>query len=75
MAYLGVFGVGTIIGMLLITASIAAPSLLAVNKFAGLNHKLRIASGVASIAFGLLLAHRIGFVDGLFTSAPAWTPQ
>jgi hypothetical protein len=75
LAYLGVFGVGTIVGMLLITASIAAPSLLAVNKFAGLNHKLRIASGVASIAFGLFLAHRIGFVDGLFTSAPEWTPH
>jgi len=75
LAYLGVFGAGTIVGMLLITASIAAPSLLAVHRFAGLNHKLRIASGVASIAFGLFLAHRIGFVDGLFTSAPAWTPK
>lgn len=75
LAYLGVFGVGTIVGMLLVTASIAAPSLLAVNKFAGLNRTLRIASGVASIAFGLFLAHRIGFVDGLFTSAPSWTPQ
>jgi high-affinity nickel-transport protein len=75
LAYLGVFGVGTIVGMLLITASIAAPSLLAVNKFAGLNRTLRIASGVASIAFGLFLAHRIGFVDGLFTSAPEWTPH
>lgn len=75
LAYLGVFGVGTIVGMLLITASIAAPSLLAVHKFAGLNRTLRIASGVASIAFGLFLAHRIGFVDGLFTTAPTWTPQ
>ncbi|MDB4892168.1 MAG: high-affinity nickel-transporter [Gemmatimonadetes bacterium] len=75
LAYLGVFGLGTIVGMLLITASIAAPSLLAVHKFAGLNRKLRIASGVASIAFGLFLAHRIGFVDGLFTSAPEWTPH
>ncbi|MEO8335101.1 MAG: high-affinity nickel-transport family protein [bacterium] len=75
LAYLGVFGVGTIVGMLLITASIAAPSLLAVNKFAGLNRTLRIASGVVSIAFGLFLAHRIGFVDGLFTSAPEWTPH
>ncbi|MBC7673040.1 MAG: high-affinity nickel-transport family protein [Polaromonas sp.] len=73
--YLAVFGVGTIAGMMLITASIAAPSLLAVNRFAGLNRNLRIASGVASIAFGLFLAHRIGFVDGLFTAAPSWTPQ
>jgi high-affinity nickel-transport protein len=75
LAYLAVFGMGTIVGMLLITASIAAPSLFATHRFAGLNHTLRIASGVASIAFGLFLAHRIGFVDGLFTSAPAWTPQ
>ena len=75
LAYLGVFGVGTIAGMLLITVSIAAPSLLATHRFTGLNRTLRIASGAASIAFGLFLAHRIGFVDGLFTSAPSWTPQ
>ncbi|MEP6989627.1 MAG: high-affinity nickel-transport family protein [bacterium] len=75
LAYLGVFGVGTIVGMLLITASIAAPSLLATHRFTSLNRTLRIASGVASIGFGLFLAHRIGFVDGLFTSAPSWTPQ
>jgi hypothetical protein len=40
-----------------------------------MNHKLRIASGVVSIGFGLFLAHRIGFVDGLFSAAPSWTPQ
>jgi hypothetical protein len=73
--YLAVFGVGTIGGMLLITASIAAPSLFASRRFAGMNRTLRIASGVASIAFGLLLAHRIGFVDGLFTATPEWTPH
>ena len=73
--YLAVFGVGTIAGMMLIMASIAAPSLLAANRFAGLNRNLRIASGVASIAFGLFLAHRIGFVDGLFTATPSWSPQ
>jgi len=71
-AYLAVFGIGTIAGMMLITASIAAPSMLAVRRFAGMNRTLRIASGMASIAFGLLLVHRIGFVDGLFTSAPQW---
>src|SRR5215212_10189634 len=73
--YLGVFGVGTIAGMMLVTASIAAPSLLAVRRFAGMNRTLRIASGVASIGFGLVLVHRIGFVDGLFTTAPQWVAQ
>ncbi len=75
LAYLCVFGLGTIAGMLLVTASIAVPSLLAVHRFHGLNRTLRIASGVASVAFGLFLAHRIGFVDGLFSASPAWTPQ
>jgi high-affinity nickel-transport protein len=74
-AYLAVFGIGTIAGMMLITASIAAPSMLAVRRFAGMNRTLRIASGMASIAFGLLLVHRIGFVDGLFTSAPQWVAR
>jgi predicted small integral membrane protein len=73
--YLAVFGVGTVAGMMLITASIAAPALFATRRFTGMNRTLRIASGVASIAFGLFLAHRIGFVDGLFTASPAWTPQ
>lgn len=75
LAYLAVFGLGTIAGMLLVTASIAVPSLLAVHRFRGLNRTLRIASGIASVAFGLFLAHRIGFVNGLFAAAPAWTPQ
>jgi high-affinity nickel-transport protein len=73
--YLAVFGVGTIAGMLLITASIAAPSLLATRRFVGMNRTLQIVSGVVSVMFGLFLAHRIGFVQGLFTMTPAWTPQ
>ena len=73
--YLAVFGVGTIAGMLLVTASIAAPALFASRRFAGMNRTLRLASGVASIAFGLFLAHHIGFVDGLFTATPEWTPH
>src|SRR3954462_6565476 len=67
--YLAVFGAGTIAGMMLITLSIAAPSLLALRQFASRHRTLRVAPGMASIAFGLLLVHRIGFVDGLFVSA------
>src|SRR3954469_4521927 len=50
--YLAVFGMGTIAGMMLVTASIAAPSMLVVRRFAGMNRTLRIASGMASIGFG-----------------------
>ena len=72
--HLTVFGIGTIAGMMLVTLSIAAPALHAGRRFAGLNQRLRVASGIASVLFGLVLAHRIGFVDGLFTAAPSWTP-
>lgn len=72
--YLALFGVGTIVGMLVITASIATPSVLLTRRFTRLQRTLRVASGVASIAFGLVLAHRIGYVDGLFTAVPRWLP-
>lgn len=74
-AYLAVFGLGTVAGMLLITASIAAPAVFAAGRFPGMNRALRVASGTASIGFGLVLALRIGFVDGLFGAVARWTPQ
>jgi high-affinity nickel-transport protein len=75
LGYLAVFGIGTIAGMMLVTVTIAAPALVALRRFSGMNRTLRIASGVASIGFGLFLVHRIGFVDGLFTASPTWTPH
>lgn len=74
-AYLLVFGLGTIAGMALMTLAIAAPSALAAARVAGLQRWVRVASGTLSVCFGLYLAHQIGFVDGLFTSRPTWTPQ
>jgi high-affinity nickel-transport protein len=72
--YLLVFGVGTIAGMALMTVVIAAPSVYAAARVARLQRGIRVASGALSVCFGLYLAHRIGFVDGLFTSTPSWTP-
>jgi high-affinity nickel-transport protein len=74
-AYLFVFGVGTIAGMMLITGAMVLPFAYADNRFARLNHGLRVASGLISIAFGLFLVYEIGFVNGLFTSHPQWTPR
>ena len=72
---LGVFSVGTIVGMTLITAAIAAPAIYAGSRITALNQNIRILSGVFSIAFGAYLGYRLGFVDGLFTSVPAWSPK
>src|SRR5262245_54141936 len=73
--YLLVFGVGTIAGMMLITAAIAVPFAVTVQRFAWLNRNLAMASGVLSLAFGLWMAYQIGVVDGLFSSAPHWSPE
>jgi high-affinity nickel-transport protein len=72
LAYLALFGLGTVAGMALITAGIALP--LSVAK-GNVQRGLRIAAGVASIAFGLILAHKVGVVDGLFAATPSWTPK
>jgi len=73
--YLLVFGVGTIAGMMLITMILGAPFAFTGKHFTRLNHGLGLASGLVSIAFGLFVTFQIGFVDGLFTAHPHWTPR
>jgi len=73
--YLLVFGIGTIAGMMLITGAMVLPFAYANKRFSRLNLGLRVASGLISVAFGLFLVYEIGFVNGLFTSHPQWTPR
>ncbi len=73
--YLLVFGIGTIAGMMLITGAMVLPFAYAGNRFSRLNQGMRIASGLISVLFGLFLVYEIGFVNGLFTSHPNWTPR
>lgn len=74
-AYLLVFGIGTIAGMMLITAAISLPFTLTGKRFSGANRFLGFASGIVSLGFGLFIAYQIGFVEGLFTNHPVWTPR
>ncbi|PWU18478.1 MAG: high-affinity nickel-transport family protein [Candidatus Rokuibacteriota bacterium] len=75
MVYLLLFGVGTIAGMMLITAAIGLPFAYTAARLTRLNRYLGLASGVLSLGFGLFLVYQIGFVDGLFTSHPRWVPE
>jgi high-affinity nickel-transport protein len=70
--YLLVFGLGTIAGMMLVTAAIAWPFARLGSHYGGLSRGLRVASGLVSLGFGLVLAYRIGVVDGLFGVSPEW---
>jgi ABC-type nickel/cobalt efflux system permease component RcnA len=74
-AYLLVFGFGTMLGMMLMTAAMSMPLVYTGKKFFAINRYLVAVSGFASMAFGSFLVYHIGFVDGLFTSHAHWIPQ
>jgi ABC-type nickel/cobalt efflux system permease component RcnA len=73
--YLLVFGAGTMLGMMCMTAAMAVPLAYAGNRFAGLSRFFTLASGVVSVCFGCFLVYQLGYLGGLFTSHPHWTPQ
>lgn len=74
-AYLLLFGVGTIAGMIVITTAISAPFIHTARRFSSWNRRMAVTSGVLSLAFGFFVAYQVGFVDGLFTNRPLWTPH
>ena len=74
-AYLLVFGAGTVGGMMLITMSIASAFNFFGKKQERFSQRLGLASGLVSLAFGVVLAYQIGVANGLFTGHPQWTPR
>jgi high-affinity nickel permease len=73
--YLLIFGAGTMVGMMCMTAMIAVPLAFAGDRFAKLGKYLGAASGMASLCFGSFLVYQLGFLGGLFTSHPQWIPR
>ena len=74
-AYLFVFGVGTIAGMMLITAAISVPLSYAGRLSQWMDWSIRVASGVISLGFGVYVAYQISYISGLFAGHPQWTPH
>jgi high-affinity nickel permease len=74
-AYLLIFGVGTIAGMMLITMSLASAFMFVGKGRERFSRRLALASGVLSLGFGLFVAYQICFVNGLFTTHAQWTPH
>ncbi len=65
-AYLLVFGAGTVLGMMGITAAMTVPFTLTVNRFVWLNRALAFGTGAVSLCLGVFLIYQIGFVERLF---------
>ncbi|MBI2997143.1 MAG: urease accessory protein UreH [Deltaproteobacteria bacterium] len=66
LAYILIFGVGSVGGMLALSSMIAVPFILTARRFTLLNQWIRIIAGTASVGFGLFLGWAIGFQQGLF---------
>lgn len=76
LAYLILFGTGTVVGMVIVTGIIAVPASLAVARVRNARRWLTLASGVASVVLGVLLASELTETDGgLFSAAPVWVPR
>jgi len=73
--YLLIFGAGTMLGMMCMTTAMAVPLAYAGNHFTKVSKYLRIASGMVSLCFGTFLVYQLGFLGGLFTAHPQWTPR
>lgn len=67
-AYLACFGAGTVAGMAVVTVLLALPAHLSASRALSVERSIRLASGMASVIIGALLAHRVGVQDGLFAA-------
>ncbi len=65
-AYIAVFGVGSIGGMMLMSSLLSLPAYLAVARYARAYRAVRFVAGCFSFGFGLWLAFEIGIGEGLF---------
>jgi cytochrome c biogenesis protein CcdA len=73
--YLGIFALGTVAGMTLLTALMALPISALSRRFPHAEGLVARVTGLASIAFGLFLAYQIGVGGGLIGENPHWDPH
>jgi len=64
-AYIAIFGLGTLIGMAILGALMSLPFVLTSRNFEAWNRRIRFAAGTFSIIFGLYIMYKIAFLEGL----------
>ena len=63
--YIGIFGLGSVVSMLVISSLMSLPFILSGRRFSFVSEGLQVAAGVLSLAFGLFLIWQYGFRDHL----------
>ena len=66
LVYLGLFGIGSTVGMLLMSGLIGLPFALSGRRLTSINYGLQTAAGAISIAFGLWYAYETAIMNGLW---------
>lgn len=74
-AYLTVFGVGTVLGMMFITLTLGSTYAYIERRSSGISRHFSSITGAISMVFGLAVVYQIGFVDRLFLAQPHWIPR
>jgi high-affinity nickel-transport protein len=64
--YIVIFGVGSIGGMMIMSALVSLPLYLTATRFTRANMAMRGLAGLFSLSFGLVMIYQIGFAGGLF---------
>lgn len=64
--YIMIFGIGSIGGMILMSALIGLPVHFTAKNFSRANWAVRFLAGAFSLVFGLFMVYKIGFIEGLF---------
>lgn len=75
LAYLLLFGLGTVAGMMAMTTAMALPFTWSGSGLFRWNRALTVGSGLLSVAFGMFISIQIGFAEGLFSANPHWIPR
>ena len=64
--YLGLFGIGSTVGMLVMSGLIGLPFALSARRLTSFNYGLQTIAGALSVAFGLWYAYETVVTNGLW---------
>jgi hypothetical protein len=66
LAYIALFGIGSIVGMLVISTAIGVPFVFTARRFSNVNRYIRTITALVSIGLGISIMYEIGFLEQLF---------
>jgi high-affinity nickel permease len=66
LVFIAIFGIGSVLGMLLLSTLIGLPFVFTAKRFTGINKYIRAAASIVSISLGISIMYEIGIIEQLF---------